>query len=84
MVFHLLAKDASNKFQEIQTSYSSAKMGRVRIRGLEAVAREFGVYVTDRWNNRSDTGILTLTPFKEALINTTFVALTLAIRLVSF
>jgi len=79
MVFHLLAKNADNKFQEIQTSYSSAKIGRVRMRGLEPVAREFGIYVTDRWNNKSDTVALTLTPFKEALIDgKKFVALTLS------
>jgi hypothetical protein len=78
LVFHLLAKDAAEKWQEIQTAYSSAKIGRVRTRGLEPVARDFAVYVTDRWNNRSDTVSLKLTPFKEALITTKFTALTLS------
>lgn len=78
MVFHILAKDASNKWVEIQTSYSSAKTGRVRLRGFEAVEREFAVYVTDRWNNRSDTVSTKLTPFQEALITTKFTALNLS------
>ncbi|TDQ08080.1 DUF5000 domain-containing lipoprotein [Pedobacter metabolipauper] len=78
VVFHVLAKDAADKWQEIQTAYSSAKIGRIRTRGLEPVARDFAVYVTDRWNNRSDTASLTLTPFKEALITTKFAALTLS------
>src|SRR5690606_7630219 len=33
IVFHVLGRDASNKWVEIQTSYSSAKAGRVRLRG---------------------------------------------------
>lgn len=77
LVFHILAKDASNKWTEIQTAYSRAKTGRVRARGLEPLARDFAVYVTDRWNNRSDTVTASLTPFKEALINTKFAALNL-------
>lgn len=79
MVFHLLAKDASGtNWKEIQTSYSSARVGRIRARGLEPVAAEYAVVVTDRWNNRSDTVSLTLTPLKEALITTKFAALTLS------
>lgn len=78
MVFHVLAKDATNNWKEIQTSYSSARAGRVRTRGLEPVARDFAVFVTDRWNNRSDTVSVKLTPLKEALITTKFTALTLS------
>ncbi len=77
LVFHVLAKDAANKWNEIQTVYSAAKTGRVRTRGLEPVAKDFAVYVTDRWNNRSDTASASLTPYKEALISTKFSALNL-------
>lgn len=78
MVFHLLAKNATNQWQEIQTSYSSAKSGRIRLRGQEPVEQDYAVFVTDRWNNRSDTIAVKLTPFQEALINTKFTALNLS------
>jgi hypothetical protein len=78
IVFHVLAKDVNNNWKEIQTTYSSAPAGRVRARGLEPLSSEFGVFVTDRWNNRSDTVSVTLTPLKEALITTKFAALNLS------
>lgn len=72
LVFHVLAKDASTgKWQEIQTAYSSTTKGRVRIRGLASVSAVFGVFITDRWNNRTDTLTATLTPFQESLIDRT-------------
>jgi len=77
IVFHVLTKGASGNWTEIQTVYSAAKMGRVRARGLEPVEKDFAVYVTDRWNNRSDTVSASLTPLKEALITTKFAALNL-------
>lgn len=72
LVFHVLQKDVStSQWKEIQTVYSNAPGGRVRVRGLEAVARDFGVAITDRWNNRTDTLTASLTPFQESLIDRT-------------
>lgn len=77
LIFHILSRDQQGNWAEIQTVYSAAKKGRVRTRGLEPVLQDFAAFVTDRWNNRSDTVTASLTPFKEALITTRFTALNL-------
>lgn len=69
LVFHVLMKNANGKWAEIQTVYSQATQGRVRTRGLEALEHEYGVVITDRWNNRTDTVTRVLTPFQETLLN---------------
>lgn len=71
LVFHILMKNTSGKWGEIQTVYSSSTKGRIRTRGLDSVSQTFGVFITDRWNNRTDTLTATLTPFHESLIDRT-------------
>lgn len=48
--------------------YSSVKEPGVIFRGLEAVPQDFGIYLVDRWRNRSDTLFQNLTPLYEAEI----------------
>lgn len=68
----LLALDNSTKALEVQDQhYTNVDTINYSVRGYAAVARKFGVYVTDKFGNVSDTTILTLTPIFETLIDKT-------------
>lgn len=69
LVIRVLTKNGKNTWNIIQTTYTKAKNGRIRIRGYESNPRDFGVFITDRWNNKSDTLSLSLTPVFETEFN---------------
>ncbi len=69
VVIKILIRDEQNKWKEIQAAYTKAKQGRIRVRGLDSVEYTFGIYVQDRWNNKSDTIIRSLTPYFESQFN---------------
>lgn len=52
----------------IMTYYTAAMDGDFSVRGLEPEERKFAVYIRDRWDNKSDTLVRTLTPLYESLI----------------
>lgn len=52
----------------VYVNYSAAVAGRFSVRGMASVEKRFGVFVRDRWNNKSDTLIKKLTPRFETLI----------------
>jgi hypothetical protein len=52
----------------VTTHYTSAREGKFSARGFKPKERKFGVYVRDRWNNKSDTLVKPLTPLYEELI----------------
>ncbi len=52
----------------LQIFYTAAPSGVFYFRGMDAVETKFGIYMRDRWNNKSDTLIELLTPVKEELI----------------
>jgi hypothetical protein len=62
--------DSSGKgtWAPLRNFYTGAKEGNFAARGLPAVEKKFGVYVMDRWNNKSDTLITNLVPLQETLI----------------
>lgn len=55
IVIHVLAKNDNNEWEPAQDFYTRLANGVFNVRGFPAVEREFGVFVTDRWNNHSDT-----------------------------
>lgn len=65
LVIRVMTKDGSGNWTVSGTAYTKAKSGRIRLRGFQPVPRDFAVYITDRWNNKSDTLIRSLTPFFE-------------------
>src|SRR5690606_3876299 len=74
----LLMEDETGTMAEKETIYTSANSGRFNFRGMEPVAKKFGIYVRDRWNNFSDTLYMTLTPlFEEELDSRAFQRLVL-------
>lgn len=52
----------------VATYYTAAKNGNFSVRGYPPTERKFAVYLKDRWNNKSDTLIKTMTPLLEQLI----------------
>jgi hypothetical protein len=52
----------------LQTFYTKADTGIFFRRGLESKEQKFGVYIRDRWNNKSDIVVRNLTPIEEMLI----------------
>ncbi len=65
VVIKVLIKDENDKWKEIDAEYTRAKQGRLRVRGLDSVEHTFGIFVQDRWNNKSDTIIRSFTPYYE-------------------
>lgn len=49
--------------------YSSVKDPSVIFRGFEAEPQDFGVFLVDKWRNRSDTLIQNITPLYEVEVN---------------
>jgi hypothetical protein len=71
--------DTANEayYTPLQTFYSKSPEGVFSFRGLPPVAKKFAVYLRDRWGNRSDTLLKTITPLYEEVVPKPFVALRL-------
>lgn len=68
LAFILLARDSSGILFPFETVYSGVDTGKYTLRGFDPVEREFGVVIRDRWDNYSDTMLVTMTPlFEEEL-----------------
>ena len=61
----VLTTDSVGDFYSAQTYYTKRKEGEFSVRGFDAKERTFGVYALDRWDNRSDTLFVQLTPWFE-------------------
>jgi len=57
-----------NTWAPATTYYTAALEGNFSARGYASVEKRFGVFVKDRWNNKSDTLIRLLTPIFETVI----------------
>jgi len=65
---HILKKNKSGDFEMLDELYTKRKLGESTVLGLSAKEGDFGIYVTDRWGNNSDTLKKTLTPIFEMQI----------------
>lgn len=61
----LLVEDENEEYVPIETFYSSLKKGSVSSRGMDTIPTNFGVFVQDRWENKSEIKYFTLTPMYE-------------------
>ncbi len=61
----ILKKDNNDEYAPVGTFYSSVIDGDGAARGMDTIPSDFGVYVQDRWENRSDTLFCNLTPLYE-------------------
>jgi hypothetical protein len=57
-----------NTWAPVNSFYTSASKAYFAQRGFKPEEKKFGVYLQDRWNNKSDTLISTLTPVLEEVI----------------
>ncbi|WP_448699333.1 DUF4959 domain-containing protein [Mucilaginibacter sp. AW1-3] len=70
IVITILTKlKATDDWTEAEVNYTKSPQGNMSARGFDAVPRIFGVFVKDRWNNRSDTLIKTVTPIYESQLD---------------
>lgn len=53
--FTVLTKDSLGDIVPADAYYTKRDSGRFAVRGYEAKERWFGVYISDRWNNKTDT-----------------------------
>lgn len=66
----LVDTTGQNTWTPVTTYYTKALDGNFYGRGsFNATEKKFAVFVRDRWNNKSDTLIKSLTPFAEQLIS---------------
>ncbi|MGV8963505.1 MAG: DUF5000 domain-containing lipoprotein [Candidatus Saccharimonadaceae bacterium] len=61
----LLRENENEEYVPIETFYSSIKNGSVSSRGMDTIPVNFGVFVQDRWENKSEIKYFTLTPLYE-------------------
>ncbi len=61
----LLRRTGMGSYEEVNTYYTNARIGRQAVRGMESEEMEFAVYIRDRWENVTDTVRSTLTPLYE-------------------
>ncbi|WP_184550078.1 DUF5000 domain-containing lipoprotein [Mucilaginibacter sp. FT3.2] len=68
----------NNNWVTVRTFYTAAIAGNFAARGFESKPQKFAVFIRDRWNNKSDTLIKTLTPkFEIEIPKNTFSKLVL-------
>ncbi|GHT46721.1 hypothetical protein AGMMS49965_24470 [Bacteroidia bacterium] len=65
----LLMKDNNNEYVPLETFYSSMASGEGAVRGMDTLSADFGIYVQDRWENKSETQYFTYTPIFETLFD---------------
>jgi len=61
--------DISGKLQIVSQNYSTSDTIQFSLRGYDTVNRRFGVYITDKWGNISDTVFSNITPLYETLMD---------------
>lgn len=66
VALNLLAYDADlNKMLFKESFYTTQKAGDYSFRGYRNVETKFGVYIEDRWGNKSDTTLFNVTPIPD-------------------
>ncbi|HEY4149870.1 MAG TPA: DUF5126 domain-containing protein, partial [Chitinophagaceae bacterium] len=65
----VITPDKTNTFQVIAQNYTNSDSISMSLRGYDTIPRKFGVYITDQWNNISDTVYATITPIYETAMN---------------
>jgi hypothetical protein len=71
IVIGVVVKDSLGFWQHVDFHYSSQEANNFNIRGFEPVERTWGIYVKDRWDNKTDTLVIKLTPIYEELLDKT-------------
>ncbi|HEX5553545.1 MAG TPA: DUF5000 domain-containing lipoprotein [Chitinophagaceae bacterium] len=70
-VYSTLVKDSHGHWQLFDRNYSTLDSLNYSVHGLDSMETEFGIFVTDQWNNTSDTLVKTLKPLYEEMLDKT-------------
>jgi hypothetical protein len=65
IAIYVQVKADDGEWVEADVIYSNIIDGKYNVRGMEAVEREFNIYIRDRWDNLSDSKTDKFTPFAE-------------------
>ncbi|TDW96876.1 DUF4959 domain-containing protein [Dinghuibacter silviterrae] len=65
----VIGPDSTGKLQIIDQNYTNQDSSNFSLRGYDTLPRQFGVYITDQWNNYSDTVYATIKPIYEVEMN---------------
>jgi hypothetical protein len=68
-VSNINAPEESKRWVEVTTLFTAAEDIYLSRRGLESVETLFGVYIRDRWGNKSDMISKVLTPLEESRLD---------------
>lgn len=69
LAIHIIAKNDLGEWERGRDFYTRLPSGIINVRGYTAEDREFGVYITDRWNNMSDTLTGIYLPLHEEMMD---------------
>jgi hypothetical protein len=58
-----------NDWYTVNTLFTKSDSGAFSIRGFPPLPKRFAMFVRDRWSNKSDTIIKTLTPLEESMLD---------------
>ena len=61
----VIAKNIDKEWVPVEQVYSTAKINAFSVRGYDTATRQFGVFITDPWGNKSDTQYATIKPLFE-------------------
>lgn len=67
-MYLMVENETTGRWRNINTFYSGATEGSFSARGFDVQPRKFAIVIRDRWLNKSDTLVKTLTPLFEQLI----------------
>lgn len=69
IAIHIIARNDEGQWERARDFYTRLAGGFINARGYPAQEREFGVYITDRWNNISDTLTGVYLPVHEEMMD---------------
>lgn len=69
LAIHVIAKTDEGQWERAHDYYTQLAGGVINVRGYPAQERDFGIYITDRWNNHSDTLISAFLPIHEVMMD---------------
>jgi len=67
--FSFMAEDSTKTLVDYEITFNNETEGTFSLRGFDTEERQWGVYLRDKWNNKSDTLRVTRTPFYEELLD---------------
>jgi hypothetical protein len=71
IAIYVQVKGDDGEWNEVDVVYTNVADGKYNVRGMDAVEKEFNVYIRDRWDNVSDSKTEKFTPIPEEKLDKT-------------